>query len=104
MPWNDEIEQIVLDDFQRLWATGFLDDLKIEVEDYTFANGVIGKIVTYHIEERQRVKIVDYIGSKKIDAATIDERLKAANIQIRLDSFIDDGDDPQGRSRRPRAC
>ena len=27
-----------------------------------FANGVIGKLVTYNMEERQRVKIVDYVG------------------------------------------
>jgi hypothetical protein len=90
VPWNEAAEQTVLSDFRRLWATGFLDDLRIEVNDYTFANGVVGKIVIYNIEERERVKIVDYEGSKKIDATAIDERLRTANTQIRTDSFIDD--------------
>ena len=52
VPWNEDAEKAVREDFLRLWGTGFLDDLKIEVTDYTFANGVIGKILTYHIEER----------------------------------------------------
>ena len=41
------------------------------------------------MEERQRVKIVDYIGSKKVEISKIDEKLKEANAQIRLDTFID---------------
>src|SRR4029077_8576998 len=67
------------------------DNLFIDVTDYKFPNGTIGKIVTYHMEERQRVKIVDYVGSKKIETAKIDEKLKDANAQIRLDTFIDPG-------------
>jgi outer membrane protein insertion porin family len=43
------------------------------------------------MEERQRVKIVDYVGSKKIETSKIDEKLKDANAQIRLDTFIDPG-------------
>ena len=35
----------------------------------------IGKLVTYNMEERQRVKIVDYIGSKKVE---IDEDRREA--------------------------
>src|SRR5678815_4650955 len=59
--WYDSAtEQMMLSDFKRLWATNFLDDLSIEVTDYTFPNGTVGKIVTYHMEERERVKIVDY--------------------------------------------
>ena len=81
----------MLDDFRRLWNTNFLDDLSIDVQDYTFANGVIGKVVTYNLEERQRVKIVDFTGSKKIDTSKIDETLRTANASIRLDTFIDPG-------------
>ena len=43
------------------------------------------------MEERQRVKIVDYTGSKKLDQTKIEEKLKEENILIRLDSFIDPG-------------
>jgi outer membrane protein insertion porin family len=89
VPWDDTSEKIVLDDFKRLWATNFLDNLFIDVEDYKFPNGTIGKIVTYNMEERQRVKIVDYVGSKKLETSKIDEKLKDANAQIRLDTFID---------------
>src|SRR5439155_15073900 len=53
--------------------------------------GAIGKVVTYNMEERQRVKLVDYVGSKKIEVSKIDEKLKEASAQIRLDSFIDPG-------------
>ena len=91
VPYDDTTEQVVLGDFKRLWATNFLDDLSIDVRDYTFANGVIGKLVIYNMEERQRVKIVDYVGSKKVEQSKIDEELKKKGIQIRLDSFIDPG-------------
>ena len=65
MPYDDKIEQIAIADFKRLMATNFLDDLAVDVQDYKFSNGVIGKMVVYNMEERQRVKIVDYVGSKQ---------------------------------------
>src|SRR6185369_16958572 len=89
VPYDDKIEQVMLGDFKRLWATNFLDDLSVETHDYVFSNGVVGKVILYNMEERQRVKIVDYVGSKKIETAKIDEKLKDANAQIRLDTFID---------------
>jgi outer membrane protein insertion porin family len=89
--YDDAIEQVIREDFKRLWATNFLDDLAIRVEDYPFANGVIGKMIVYSMEERQRVKIVDYEGLKKVDQQKIDETLKEKGISIRLDSFIDAG-------------
>ena len=89
--YDETSEKTIQDDFHRLWNTNFLDNLWIDVSDYKFPNGTIGKIVTYNMEERQRVKIVDYVGSKKIEVSKIDEKLKEANAQIRLDSFIDPG-------------
>ena len=71
VPYNDETEQAIVADFKRLWATNFLDDLSIEVRDVRFENGVIGKVILYNMEERQRVKIVDYIGSDKVDQSKI---------------------------------
>ena len=76
---------------QAALGTNFLDNLSIEVTDYTFPNGTIGKLVAYNMEERQRVKIVDYEGSQKLEQTKIDEKLKEQNAQIRLDSFIDPG-------------
>src|SRR5947209_19327181 len=91
MPNDATSEKTIVDDFHRLWNTNFLDNLWIETSDYTIPNGTIGKIVTYNMEERQRVKIVDYVGSKKVETTKIDEKLKEANSVIRLDTFIDPG-------------
>ncbi len=96
-PYNDQAEQTVIDDFKRLWATNFLDDLSIDVSDYHFANGVIGKIVTYNMEERQRIKNVTYVSAEDekpfskdgIDRTKIEEALRTLSITIRLDSFVD---------------
>ena len=89
VPYTDDLEQAILADFRRLWNTNFLDDLTIETRDVRFSNGVLGKVVVYNMEERQRVKIVDYIGSDKVDQQKIEEELRDRGVQIRLDSFID---------------
>ena len=89
IPYDDATEKTLLQDFKTLWATNFLDNLWIDVTDYKFPNGTVGKVVAFNMEERQRVKIVDYVGSKKIEVSKIDEKLKDANAQIRLDTFID---------------
>jgi outer membrane protein insertion porin family len=90
-PYDDAAVKTIVEDHRRLWATGFLDDLSIEAADYVFPNGVIGKLVTYHLEERQRVKVFDFVGSKKVDRAKIDEKLREANITLRIDTFMDPG-------------
>ena len=91
VPYSDAVEKTIVGDWKRLWSTNFLDDLVAEVRDVRFSNGVIGKVVVYNMEERQRVKIVDYVGSQKVDQTKIDEKLKEKQLQIRLDSFIDPG-------------
>jgi len=87
--WVAYDEQSVLGDFRRLWNTNFLDDLWVEVRDVPYPNGVVGKYIVFNMEERQRVKIVEYVGTKKLEATKIDEKLKEKGSQIRLDSFID---------------
>ena len=91
VPYDDKVEQVIVGDFKRLWATNFLDDLAVDVQDYKFSNGVIGKMIVYDMEERQRIKIVDYVGSKKVEQSKIDDELKKQNLRIALDSFIDQG-------------
>ena len=88
-PWDEEAEKTVHEDFLRLWGTNFLENLWIESQDYMFSNGVVGKLITYHMEERQRVKIVDYVGTKEIEVSKVNERLKDLMAEIRLDTFID---------------
>jgi outer membrane protein insertion porin family len=91
IPYDDTVQQTAIADFKRLIATNFLDDLQIEARDVRYANGVLGKVLVYNMEERQRVKIVDYVGTMKVDTSKIEEALKAKTISIRLDSFIDPG-------------
>ncbi|MBY0494414.1 MAG: outer membrane protein assembly factor BamA [Cyanobacteria bacterium] len=89
VPFNEQTEQSLQADFKRLWATNFLDNLWIEAVDARFANGVMAKHVIYHMEERPRVKIVDYTGSSKVERTKIDEKMKELGIALRLDSFLD---------------
>jgi outer membrane protein insertion porin family len=89
VPYNEQTEESLRADFRRLWATNFLDNLWIETLDRPFPNGVMGKHVIYHMEERPRVKIVDYTGSTKVERTKVDEKMKELGIQLRLDSFLD---------------
>jgi outer membrane protein insertion porin family len=73
-----------LDDFHRLWATGFLDDLTLETSD-----GERGKILTFIVEERERVRTIDYLGSKSLSQSDIEEKLKEEDAEIKMDSFYD---------------
>ena len=89
--YDEVAQQAAVNDFKRLWATNFLDDLSIEAYDVRYSNGVMGKVLVYNMEERQRVKIVDYVGTMKVDTSKIEDALKEKSISIRLDSFIDPG-------------
>ncbi len=90
-PYDDALEETLVGDFRRLWATNCLDDLAVDVRDVRYSNGVLGKLAIFNMEERQRVKIVDYVGSERVSHSDIDEKLKEKGITIRLDSFIDPG-------------
>jgi outer membrane protein insertion porin family len=89
--YDEQLETQLLDDFKRLWGTKFLDDLSIEVKEYPLANGVIAKAVIFNIEERQRVRIVDYAGLSHVDRADLEKALKERGADIGLDSFLDRG-------------
>ena len=72
------------EDFRRLWDTGFLDDLLLDVKD-----GPKGKIVTFVVHERSRIRIVDYRGSKVLTTTNIEDALKEKEAQLKLDTFYD---------------
>jgi outer membrane protein insertion porin family len=74
------------EDFRRLWDTGFLDDMRVDVFDTAR-----GKSVVFTIKERKRVQIVDYRGTKALSTSTIEDELKKKDAQIRIDSFYDPG-------------
>jgi outer membrane protein insertion porin family len=85
-PYNEESLQ---KDFDALYKTNFLDNLWIEVLDRPFPNGVKAKQVVFHMEERAKLKNVDYTGSKEVTLSKIDEKLKEKGIAVRLDAFVD---------------
>jgi outer membrane protein insertion porin family len=91
VPYDTAAEQLLLEDFRRLWATNFLDDLKIEAVDWSFPNGAPGKLIVLHLEERRRIKLVDYDGATRVSRSDINDRLKERGIDLRLDSFVDEG-------------
>ena len=91
VPYDEQAEAKLRDDFRRLWATNFLDNLWVEVLDEPYANGVMGKRVIFNMEERPRVKIVDYTGSSKVERTKVDEKMKELGVALRLDSFLDEG-------------
>ncbi|MGE0362027.1 MAG: outer membrane protein assembly factor BamA [Vicinamibacterales bacterium] len=91
VPYDEAAEARLRDDFRRLWGTNFLDNLWVEVLDEPYDNGVVGKRVVFNMEERPRVKIVDYTGSSKVERTKIDEKMKEVGVALRLDSFLDEG-------------
>src|SRR4029453_7846846 len=96
VPYDEAAEDLMRADFKSLWNTKFLEDLSIEKTEHTFENGTVGVMVVYRMEERERVKIVDYRNTKGesisiIKRSDIDEKLREKNIEVRLDSFLDEG-------------
>src|SRR5262249_10524951 len=73
-------------DFRRLWETGFLDDLYVDVTD-----GPRGKVVKFVVQERKRIQIVDYRGSKALTVANIEDKLREKEAAIKVDTFYDLG-------------
>jgi outer membrane protein insertion porin family len=87
VPYNEDSLQA---DWTALWKTNFLDNLWIQVLDQPYDNGVMGKEVVYHFEERPKLKGVEYLGSKVVETSKIEEELKKKGLELRLDSFIDE--------------
>jgi outer membrane protein insertion porin family len=77
-------ERKLREDFRRLWDTGFLDDLQIEVVD-----GQRGKVVRFKVTERKRIQIVDFRGSKELTTSTIEDELKKRDAKVKIDTFYD---------------
>lgn len=92
--WAPYDEGGIRDDFRRLWDTGFLDNLWVEVIDEPYRNGVSGKHVVFHLEERSRLKLVAYEPADpsarlEISISKIEETLRERGVELRLDEFVD---------------
>ena len=88
VPFDETIEAALLEDFQRLMDTPFLNDLVIEIVDEPYANGVAGKRAVFRMDERERVRIVNWEGGDEYDETEILEALEQSGIELRLDSRI----------------
>ena len=77
-------ERRLKDDFRRLWDTGFLDDLILDVRD-----GPGGKVVLFRVVERKRIQIIDYRGSKALTTTNIEDGLKEKEEGLKIDTFYD---------------
>ena len=80
-------ERRLKEDFRRLWDTGFVDDLFIDVRDSPTGS----KIVTFRVNERKRIQIVDYRGIKALTTTSIDDELKKREAGLKIDTFYDLG-------------
>jgi outer membrane protein insertion porin family len=85
---GDRYDQLRLrEDFRRLWDTGFVDDLSIDVRDSPTG----GKVVTFVVSERKRLQIVDFRGSRALSRTTIEDELKKKDAALKIDGFYDLG-------------
>jgi outer membrane protein insertion porin family len=80
-------ERRLKEDFRRLWDTGFVDDLTVDVRDSPTG----GKVVTFVVSERKRIQIVDYRGTKTLTTTTIEDELKKREAGLKIDTFYDLG-------------
>jgi hypothetical protein len=55
VPYDAVAEREIFEDFQRLRANYALAEISVDVRDFRFSNGVVGKLVTYNMVERARV-------------------------------------------------
>jgi outer membrane protein insertion porin family len=77
-------EERLLADFRRLWETGFLDDIVLHVDE-----GTRGRVVTFQVDERRRIQVVDYRGNKALSTSALEDELKKRKIVPRVDTFYD---------------
>ncbi len=86
-------ERRLRDDFRRLWDTGFLENMVLDVRDTPR-----GKLVVFQVQERKRVQVIDYRGSKVLTTSNIEEELKKKEVALKIDTFYD-----LGKARRVEA-
>jgi outer membrane protein insertion porin family len=71
-------------EYDKIWASGLLEDLTADVSD-----GTAGKVVTFRIKERPIVSSVEYTGSKSLTSSTILDKLKENNADIKTGTVVD---------------
>jgi len=77
-------EERVRQEYNKIWNSGLLEDLSVEVQD-----GAAGKILIFHIKERTIVASVEFTGSKSLTSSTILDKLKENNADIKSGTVLD---------------
>ena len=77
-------EEVLKEEFKRIWARGLFKDLSIEARD---VEG--GKAVIVHVTEKPVVNSLKYDSSKVIAETQIDDALKTRNAQIAIGEPVD---------------
>lgn len=72
------------EDFRRLWSTGLLEDLQLDVSD---AGG--GKRVVFRVVERKQLHSIEYRGSRELSAEKVEAELQRLQLAFRLDGRYD---------------
>jgi outer membrane protein insertion porin family len=71
-------------DFNALWNTGFLDDIRLEVTD-----GEKGKIITFYVREKKLIRSIDYKGLSTVQQSDVLDRFKERKVGISIQSQYD---------------
>src|SRR4051794_21749963 len=64
-------------DFKAVWAQGFFDDLKIEIEE-----GKTGKIVIFWVKEKPLIRNIEYKGLKSATTTEVLDKFKEKKVGL----------------------
>jgi outer membrane protein insertion porin family len=78
-------EALVKAQFQKIWSSGLLEDLAIDVQPGERG----GKVVLFRIKERPIVSSVEFTGSKSLTGTTILDKLKENNADLKTGTILD---------------
>jgi outer membrane protein insertion porin family len=71
-------------DFKAVWAQGFFDDLKIEIEE-----GKTGKIVIFWVKEKPLIRNIEYKGLKSATTTEVLDKFKEKKVGLGIETPFD---------------
>src|SRR2546426_3299470 len=71
-------------DFKNVWAQGFFDDLKIEVEE-----GKTGKVVIFWVKEKPLIRDIKYQGLKSATNTEVLDKFKEKKVGLGIETPFD---------------
>lgn len=88
-PYN---EDQILRDYRSLLNTDFFTDARVVVED-----GEIGKIIIFEVQERPRIRAIEYRGMKSFKESDVLEKFRDMRVGLTVDSPFDEAKIPKAR-------